>query len=321
MSLRALLEHGLNARWYGNTPPGPSARLLAYIYGRLRPKTRAQKPNRSLPVRVVVVGNLTVGGVGKTPLVIAIVRLATELGLRVGVIARGYGGHARGVVEVRGDSDWREVGDEPLLIKRLTQAPMVIGRRRLDAARALLALGPLDLIIADDGLQHSALPRDAEIVVIDGERGFGNGMLLPAGPLREPITRLESVDLCVYRGGSEPLRFDLELGEPWALADRRAHSFAELGARPRLVAMSGIGHPERFFHALRAKGLKFEAMALADHRALDGKQLASLATATVLTTEKDAVKYAGSALDLIVVPAQLTLSPALKAALMSLLKP
>ena len=131
MSLRALLEHGLNARWYGNTPPGPSARLLAYIYGRLRPKTRAQKPNRSLPVRVVVVGNLTVGGVGKTPLVIAIVRLATELGLRVGVIARGYGGHARGVVQVRADSDWREVGDEPLLIKRLTQAPMVIGRLTL----------------------------------------------------------------------------------------------------------------------------------------------------------------------------------------------
>lgn len=322
MSVRARIEHALNQRWYGGRKPELLLLAMSAVYARLRPRNLAQKPNSTLPARVIVVGNLTAGGVGKTPLVMALAAMAQALGIRVGVISRGYGGSARGVVEVTDNADWREVGDEPLLIHQRVGVPVFVGADRLAAARALLARYPVQLLLADDGLQHHRLPRDAEIVVIDGERGFGNGQLLPAGPLREPIERLSSCDLVVARGGEAALKFDLAQGEPWQLRDHTPRPWATLKTLHHLVAFSGIGHPPRFFAGLREQGLVFEAKSLADHGALDAATLAKLRNCTLLTTEKDALKYAANAHpDIVVVPATVNLSPALHSALYELLRP
>ena len=265
-------------------------------------RTGLRQPGRA-PAPVVVVGNLVVGGAGKTPTVVAVVRMLQAAGRTPGVVSRGHGRRAAGVVEVGASTRAEDVGDEPLLIARRAGVPVVVGRRRVDAARALCTAHPeVDVVVADDGLQHHALARDVEVVVFDG-RGVGNGRLLPAGPLREPLAAARG-RLVLYNaaGRSTPV--------PGAVAERRLGSavplaswaagheagalpLASLRGRP-LLAAAGIAEPERFFRMLEAEGLAIERLPLPDHH--DYRTLPWPAgTADVLVTEKDAVKLAPSA--------------------------
>ena len=267
-----------------------AARRRAYRAGWL-PVTR-------LPVPVLVVGNLTAGGAGKTPLTLRLLQWLRAAGYTPGVISRGYGGAARKPMPVSADSDAAMVGDEPILLARRGGCPVWIGRARAEAGRSLLAFHPeVDVLVADDGLQHYALARDLEIVVVDGERGFGNGHLLPAGPLREPLSRLASVDAVVINGDGgaatgAPTGFAMalvgarfvNLADPTRVVDAAAFRPGPVGA------VAGIGHPERFFAQLRRMGLDIAPRAFADHHAYVADDLPAGA---VVMTEKDAVKCAG----------------------------
>jgi tetraacyldisaccharide 4'-kinase len=254
-------------------------------------------------VPVVVVGNLYVGGTGKTPLAIELVRGLQRRGWRPGVVSRGYGGTARSARLVDAEATATEVGDEPLLIALATQVPVAVGSDRVAAVRELLrAHSDCDVIVADDGLQHLRLARDAEIALVD-ERGLGNGWLLPAGPLREPASRLERVDAVVLRGTPTVTWTTPSFEMLTRLADEahrlgdRSHTMplAELARRQaagslRMTAAAGIGVPERFFVMLRAAGLDFEPLPLPDHYDFRDNPFARLRSHLVLITEKDAVK-------------------------------
>ncbi|MDZ7593644.1 MAG: tetraacyldisaccharide 4'-kinase [Thiobacillus sp.] len=258
----------------------------------------------SVGVPVIIVGNITAGGSGKTPLVIWLVNWLRAQGYRPGVVSRGYGGAARGCVEVKPDSPPSEVGDEPLLIHLKTTAPVVVGRDRLAAARTLLARHPgVDVIVSDDGLQHYRLQRDIELAVIDAASGLGNGWPLPAGPLREPRSRLNSVDavIQVVRGAAQPQdlprawRADYRAGQAWRLrAPQEKRPLRDLPQRGWL-AVTGIGRPQGFFDMLDAQGVRFSPRAFADHHAFQPQDLP--ADAAVLMTEKDAVKCSSFAGD------------------------
>lgn len=278
----------------------PLAGLFALVAGLRRlAYRRGWLVSIAVGVPVVVVGNITAGGSGKTPLVIWLVEYLRACGLRPGVVSRGYGGATRGCVEVQADSAAAEVGDEPLLIRHKTGAPVVVGRDRVAAARTLLARHPgIDIVVTDDGLQHYRLRRDFELAVIDAAAGLGNGWPLPAGPLREPARRLSSVDAVVQvvRGGADPCalqgitswRVDTapglarrlcQPGETCALADLPQRDW---------LAITGIGRPQGFFDMLGRAGLRFEARAYPDHHAFHPGELP--ADRPVLMTEKDAVK-------------------------------
>ena len=254
-----------------------------------------------LPVPVLVVGNLTVGGSGKTPLVIWLVERLREKGFHPGVISRGYGGAGEGVREVLAGAGAGDVGDEPVLLARRSRAPVFVGRDRVAAGLALLAAHPeCDVIISDDGLQHYRLQRDAEIVVFD-RRGAGNGRLLPAGPLREPLRRLRSTSAVVWNSAPPSTRFDVPVAQfsmrlaaaPfYALSDMSRRCTAEDLRGGRLFALAGIGDPSRFFDQLTALGLAFESRAFPDHHAYAADDLAFAEGGILLMTEKDAVKCA-----------------------------
>ncbi|MEI7614120.1 MAG: tetraacyldisaccharide 4'-kinase [Betaproteobacteria bacterium] len=257
-----------------------------------------------LPVPVVVVGNLTVGGSGKTPLVLWLVARLREQGWRPGIISRGYGGSADGVQCATADSRSAEVGDEPLLLARRSGVPVFVGHDRVAAGQALLAAHPeCNLIVSDDGLQHYRLQRSAEIAVFDA-RAAGNGQLLPAGPLRESLKRLHSVMAVVFNSTpSEQVRnfccpapvFSMRLaGECFQrLGDPKQTSTADELRGKRLFAVAGIGDPARFFAQLTSLGLEFEARPFPDHHAYAAADLAFAHDGVVLMTEKDAVKCAG----------------------------
>jgi tetraacyldisaccharide 4'-kinase len=245
-----------------------------------------------LPVPVVIVGNITAGGAGKTPLVLWLVEALTRLGRHPGVISRGYRGSVDGVRKVSDGDTPREVGDEPLLIKRRAGCPVFVGRDRVAAGQALLAAHPeCDLIICDDGLQHYRLARDVEIAVVD-RRGFWNGWPMPAGPLREPVSRLQSVDAVVANGWSGDAAFSMTLsGDHFHPLGKVSHGGAPSDFEgKRLHAVAGIGEPQRFFDHLSALGLQFEAHPFPDHHAYTADDLAFDGDA-ILTTEKDAVKF------------------------------
>ena len=270
-----------------------ACRRLAYRVGLFRV--------RRLPVPVIVVGNLGVGGSGKTPLTLRIAQWLAELGYHPGIISRGYGGRARAAMPVRADSDPARVGDEPVLLARRAACPVWIGRKRVEAGRQLLACHPeVDVLVADDGLQHYALDRDMEIVVVDGLRGFGNGWLLPAGPLREPIKRLATVDGVVVNGGNPadfnlpPPRFAMRLsGATFRnLRDPTQTTVAADFAKRRVHALAGIGHPPRFFDHLAGLGVNAIPHAFPDHYVYTANDLPA---GTLLMTEKDAVKCAAFA--------------------------
>jgi len=253
----------------------------------------------SLPVPVVVVGNLTVGGAGKTPLALWLVERLREEGWRPGIISRGYRGAAEGAQAVAPGGDPLLVGDEPLLLARRSGVPVFVGRDRVGAGQALLGAHPeCDILVSDDGLQHYRLQRDIELAVIDAASGLGNGWPLPAGPLREPRRRLQSVDavIQVVRGAAQPhpypqlasWRADYTAGQAWRLrAPQDKQPLRDLPPRD-WIAATGIGRPQGFFDMLAAHGINFTPHAFADHHAFRPQDLP--ADGAVLMTEKDAVK-------------------------------
>jgi tetraacyldisaccharide 4'-kinase len=259
---------------------------------------RAGWKQRSHPgVPVVIVGNISVGGTGKTPLLIALTKLLTEHGYRVGIISRGYGGgSAHWPRPVSTDSDPAEVGDEPVLIATRTGCPMWVGPDRSAAADALVAESRPDLILSDDGLQHYALARDLEIAVIDAARGLGNRFCLPAGPLREPPSRLSSVDLVIHNGDDQqPHHFTLQADDAVSLLKAAEHRPLADFAGESVAALAGIGHPPRFFATLRAAGLQIQEQPRGDHHVWRAEEIAAFGEQTLLMTEKDAVKCRGFA--------------------------
>jgi tetraacyldisaccharide 4'-kinase len=307
----------LNRIWYvRDAPPawllplegvfGAGTRLRRWLYRKhLRGSVRLSRP-------VVVVGNLSVGGTGKTPVVCWLVERLKELGLRPGVVTRGYGGSNRAPRLVRESDDAMLVGDEPLLLVRRTRALVAVGRRRAAAAQMLVDAG-CDVIVSDDGLQHYALSRDCEIVVIDAERGFGNGHLLPAGPLREGKRRLASVDAIVVNDAGAAAA----AGEPWrgapqggqarpvfnmrlkatqavSLLDSSTRNLREFSGQ-EVHAVAGIGNPQRFFRMLRTFGMQVSPHELPDHAVLKPQDIEFGDGRPVLMTEKDAVKCASVA--------------------------
>lgn len=249
--------------------------------------------SQRLPLPVIVVGNISVGGTGKTPLVIWLIEHLQGQGLRPGIVARGYGGKAeRWPQQVNADSRPSVVGDEPAMIVRRTGAPMWVGPDRVAAAHALLEQADCDVIISDDGLQHYALQRDIEIVVVDGQRRFGNGWCLPAGPLRERPSRLKSVDLVVVNGEAGPGEFAMRIlpGRVVNLRDPQRMLHLEELTGQTVLAVAGIGNPQRFFDMLHANGLEVEARAFPDHHRFQAADIPVQTERAVLMTEKDAVK-------------------------------
>ncbi|WP_189475999.1 tetraacyldisaccharide 4'-kinase [Parahalioglobus pacificus] len=249
------------------------------------------------PVPVVVVGNVTVGGTGKTPFVIALVNALLAQGVKPGVVSRGYGAQGlKAPREVTPGSDPIMVGDEPLLIARKTGVPVVVSPKRPDAVRCLLGNSSVDLIISDDGLQHYALGRDREIVLIDAVRALGNGHCLPAGPLRDPPSRLATVDHTLFRGGTNAdtgFSYQLDLLTQLTTGEQRTPSPAALGDAVHAVA--GIGQPEQFFAQLRATGFEVIAYSYPDHHKFQASDFASMDDRPIIMTEKDAVKCAAFA--------------------------
>lgn len=249
-----------------------------------------------LGVPVIVVGNITVGGTGKTPLVIWLARQLQAAGFMPGVISRGYGTQRVLPLQVTAQSDARDAGDEPLLIASRIDIPVFVCRDRVAAARALLAAYPTcDLLISDDGLQHYRLQRNIEIAVVDSQRRFGNGRLLPAGPLREPESRMQEVDAVVCNGealAGHPNTYRMQLRASLLhQVSSSANTLAVDGLQgKRLLAVAGIGNPERFFGQLRHMGLVFETRIFPDHHPYQAQDLQTQGIDAILMTEKDAVK-------------------------------
>jgi tetraacyldisaccharide 4'-kinase len=300
------LKSNIEAMWYGGKGPLWLA-PLSFLYGSvmafrgllyrmgLRHRVRVKAP-------VIVVGNLTVGGTGKTPLVAWLSTHLSAVGLRVAIVSRGYGGKARGVTRVTVHSRPSEVGDEPLLLAKRAQATVFVGKDRVAAAKTAVDDGA-DIVICDDGLQHLALMRDCEIVVIDGQRGFGNGCLLPRGPLRESTGRLRRVNAVVVNGAiTAPgfklpgflarTHFDMNMrpGDARPVSGsgslRSLASFRGAGVH----AVAAIGNPQRFFDMLRNAGLTLYEHPMPDHHAFKAGDLNFGDNLPVIMTEKDAVK-------------------------------
>ena len=301
----------LERLWYGRARPWWLVPLSA-LYGLLMAFRSVLyrlglRHRVKVGVPVVVVGNLTVGGTGKTPLVAWLASRLAAVGMRVAIVSRGYGGRARGVTRVTVHSRPSEVGDEPLLLARRAQATVFIGRDRVAAAKAAVA-DRADIVISDDGLQHLALVRQCEIVVIDGQRGFGNGCMLPRGPLRESPRRLRRVNAVVVNGVITAPGFQvpsfvrhtqftmrMQPGDARPVAGgaalRSLASFRGNGVH----AVAAIGNPQRFFDMLRDAGLTIYEHPMPDHHAFKSGDLNFGDSLPVLMTEKDAVKCAAFA--------------------------
>jgi tetraacyldisaccharide 4'-kinase len=288
----------IDALWYQNSPLGALLAPLGWLYCAGVQARRAGYHAGILRAGrvgapVIVVGNISVGGTGKTPLVIWMARFLASRGLRPGIVSRGYRGRAnKWPQQVRADSDPVMVGDEPVLLARTTACPVVADPDRLRAARSLLAHARCDVIISDDGLQHLALGRDVEVAVIDGLRRHGNGRCLPAGPLREPVSRLDSVDLVVANGGGLGGEYAMRLQSQDArnLTDEAIRRpLASFASRP-VHAVCGIGFPERFFDSLERAGLAPIHHPFPDHHGFSAADIAFGDEFPVLMTEKDAVK-------------------------------
>ena len=284
--------------WYAHDPRGALLAPLGWVYGLVAVLRRAfyragLRRTWQVGCPVVVVGNLSVGGTGKTPLVIAIARLLARHGLRVGVVCRGYRGSAsRWPRQVRSDSDPLRVGDEAVLLARRTGGPVAAGPNRIAAARILVRRSKCDVILSDDGLQHLRLARDVEIVVVDGLRRHGNGRCLPAGPLREPLRRLASVDLVVVNGDARQGELEMQLvpGDAVSLVDSGTTRPLDSFRGAPVHAVCAIGHAERFFRTLESQGLTIVRHPFPDHHPFSETEIGFPDDAPVLMTEKDAVK-------------------------------
>lgn len=289
------LAERLQSAWYGVGRVPWWTRPLALLYGVLTSLRRSLYRlgvfrSTRLTVPVVVIGNLNVGGTGKTPVTIAIADALRRRGYMPGVVSRGYGGSQVEPLLLDTAPDPARVGDEPCLI-RASGVAVAVGRDRPAAAQLLIGTG-CDVVIADDGLQHYALARDVEICVIDGVRRFGNGDLLPAGPLREPLSRLKRVDFRICNGGViSPGDIPMQLQGNLLRALIEGHTRPLLDFAGQTVhAVAAIGNPQRFFASLRSQGLQVIEHAFADHHAFVASDLAFGDGNAVLMTEKDAVK-------------------------------
>jgi tetraacyldisaccharide 4'-kinase len=287
----------LDKFWYGGVAPPLWLAPLSAVYGAISSIRRSAYAwhwirTTPLPCPIVVVGNLTVGGTGKTPLVCWLAGQLTEMGFKPGVVSRGYGGSSRAARLVQAADDSDTVGDEAILLARRSRVPIATGRDRPAAARLLIDAG-CDVIISDDGLQHYALQRDCEIIVIDGNRRFGNGRLLPAGPLREKPARLKGADAIVVNGGDAQsdgaMRMRLLATNAVAMKYGTAKPLREFTGQPA-HAIAAIGNPQRFFAMLRAVGISVIERALPDHAKLRLEDISFADDLPVLMTEKDAVK-------------------------------
>ena len=291
--------------WYNGHPALALLRPLEVLYRRVVDGKRArfvagQGSIYRAPVPVIVVGNITVGGTGKTPLILWMIEHCRVRGLRVGVVSRGYGAKPPSLPwRVTAQQSAAQAGDEPLLIVKRTGVALMIDPDRAQAVRALLAAEPLDLILSDDGLQHYRLARDLELVLIDAARGLGNRRCLPAGPLREPVERLQSVDALLYNGADQ----DLEDGyaftlKPAALINLSSGERERLDYFPpgqALHAVAGIGNPQRFFNTLEGLHWRPAPHPFADHAQFTSQALTFSPALPLVMTEKDAVKCASFA--------------------------
>ena len=307
MSIQSFIER----RWYSSSPGilwllFPFELLFLCIAG-LR-KSRYQKqitvaPESTKPIPVIVVGNIGVGGTGKTPTIIALVKYFQSLKLDVAVVSRGYGRTTTGLMELNSKSIAAEVGDEPLEIYRATDCAVVVDTDRAAAVNYLKVKVTPDIILSDDGLQHYLMPRDIELVVVSSQRQFGNGHCLPVGPLREPITRLNSVDYVLYNGGvpsDAPIRNAEDISNiGFSVLPKRwvnVHSGEQIPLADlhydegRLVAITGLGEPQKFFRTLDSLGLNCKTIAKPDHYFFTEKDFFEYERSCVLMTAKDAVK-------------------------------
>ena len=294
------LSERLLQAWYSGHPLLVLLRPLEWLYrwvvGRRR---QAFVDGRGdiyrAPVPVIVVGNVTLGGTGKTPLILCLIEHSRARGLRVGVVSRGYGAKPPTFPwRVQADQSAAMCGDEPLLIVQRTGVPLMIDPDRGQAVRALLASEALDLILCDDGLQHYRLARDLELVLVDAARGLGNGRCLPAGPLREPAERLQSIDALLFNGAAEdtPVAYAMRL-QPTVLVNLASNERVGLEYFPAgqaMHALAGIGNPQRFFNTLEALNWRPVAHAFADHAVYSAEALQFEPALPLLMTEKDAVK-------------------------------
>ena len=318
----------LDAIWYESHPlslplaplswlfaTGVGVRRLAYRIGAL--------PRHHVPCPVIVVGNISVGGTGKTPLVIWIARYLRQNGFHPGVVCRGYRGRARRwPQQVRPDSDPVVVGEESVLLARRSGCPVAAGPDRSVAAMALLEHTRCDVIISDDGLQHLSLDRNIEIAVIDGVRRHGNGRCLPSGPLREPVSRLAQVDLVVANEGAQPGEFEMQL-RPWqaiSLVGEDLKRPMESFVGGRVHTVCAIGHPDRFLRMLEALGVRSIPHVFPDHHSFRPDDIAFSDGLPVLMTEKDAIKCRRfAAREHWYIPVRAEIHPGFAARLMSLL--
>jgi tetraacyldisaccharide 4'-kinase len=291
------LEQRINAAWYGRA----GWLLLLFPLTLLFRLTAALRRSLVVPqpcgAPVIIVGNISVGGSGKTPAVLALAEFCRHRGYRVGIVSRGYGGQAPHYPYLLDAGTEPSIaGDEPCLIARRSGLSVAVAPDRVAAAKLLVEQEQCNIIISDDGLQHYRLARDIEILLVDGQRGFGNGFCLPVGPLREPIARAVQVDLTIINGGSDTLS-----GHTMLLAGDTAVNLSsgerlDLSAWPeaerRIHAVAGIGNPMRFFQALRSKGFDVIEHAFADHHTFSAADFYFADHYPVIMTEKDAVKCA-----------------------------
>lgn len=298
-----------NRIWYGNEPPAWWQLILAIIFRFLSALRRGLYRVRilrgeKLGVPVIVIGNLTAGGTGKTPLALALVGELRERGFKPGIVSRGYGGRpGRVPLKVTAETPVAQAGDEAVMLAARGNVPVFVHPRRSRAAYALLAAHSVDVIVCDDGLQHYALARDIEIAVVDGQRGLGNGKLLPAGPLREPPTRLRSVNHVVINGEpSVQAQTTLSKIDPAKITSMQLEAVAlvNISNSERLprdafvdrhcAAVAGIGNPQRFFSTLGELDYRAECRAFPDHYTYKREDFEFVGERPLLMTEKDAVK-------------------------------
>ena len=299
---RGSLELAITGAWYRGAAwlwllwPLSLTVLLVVAWRRWRWR---QWPPAPPVLPTVVIGGLTVGGSGKTPVLLALVSALTQRGIRVGVVSRGYGSEsATAPPRCVEDGDTpATVGDEPRLVSQRTGVPVCVGRDRAQAVTTLLEQHELDVVLSDDGLQHYSMARSFEIAVLDGDRGLGNRQLLPMGPLREPVGRLDSVDWRLVRNGSDASSafsyqtsgfYPLQpaVADEWLSVETARERWAML----RVAAVTGIGQPEQFFKQLEALGITCSHWAFPDHYAFDGDELQRIDADIIIVTEKDAVK-------------------------------
>jgi len=286
-------------QWYEPKPWGrllwPFAKLFSYVV-QLRKYCYAKNwfAKYKSAVPVIIVGNITVGGTGKTPLVIYLAQLLRKHGYNPGIVSRGYKGQVNSVILVSPYSDPKVVSDEAVLLANRGQCPVIVSKKRAVGVRQIVRHNKVNIIISDDGLQHYALERDVEIAVIDGNRRFGNGYSLPMGPLREPEARLDQVDLLVVNGGAPASEREhamrLICKEVYSLSHPARILPIEYFKGTTVHAIAGIGYPERFFQHLRDLGLDVIPHAFPDHYAFSPADVSFADQRPVLMTEKDAVK-------------------------------